>query len=211
MTVPSTTQGDETMQRPPLGILIGGSSHVGKTTFATRLSRALDRALVSTDGLARHPGRPWPSIPPQVAEYYASLSHDTVHWFLKVHHENMWPRIGSIIDAYGKSATPFVMEGSALRPDYVAGLDRDVVETVFLYADDDFLRARMMREAAHADATLPMASIIDKFIERSIRENREMLAAARDAGIACVDVAAPGSLDALHDALVATCSRIETQ
>lgn len=37
-------------------ILIGGSSHSGKTTLAETLSAKLGASLVATDSLARHPG-----------------------------------------------------------------------------------------------------------------------------------------------------------
>ncbi|KSV92413.1 AAA family ATPase [Sinorhizobium sp. GL28] len=191
------------MQQPPLGLLIGGSSHVGKSTLASALASSLGRELISTDNLGRHPGRPWPSVRPQVAEYYASLSDETIHWFLKVHHENMWPRIRQIIESHRQLAKPFVLEGAALRPEYVAQLEPGSVAAVFLYADEDFLRRRMMEEAGHSDADEATAAIIAKFIERSIRENRDMLEAAQAANIRCVDVATPGTLDALTKAFSA--------
>ncbi|MBD9647682.1 hypothetical protein IB267_04865 [Ensifer sp. ENS09] len=185
------------MQQPALGILIGGTSHVGKSTFAGTLARSLGRELISTDALGRHPGRPWPSLRPEVAEYYASLSDETIHWFLKVHHENMWPRIRQIVDSHRERGQPFVLEGAALRPEYVAELEPGSVTALFLHADDDFLRRRMMDEARRDEAFYEKAAIIGTFIERSLRENREMLAAALTANIRCVDVAAPGALDAL--------------
>ncbi|MBV7517367.1 AAA family ATPase [Ensifer sp. ENS12] len=191
------------MQQPPLGILIAGSSHVGKSTLARALASSLGRELISTDDLGRHPGRPWPSVRPQVAEYYASLSDETIHWFLKDHHENMWPRIRQIIESHRQLAKPFVLEGAALRPEYVAQLEPGSVAAVFLYADEDFLRRRMMEEAGHSDADEATAAIIAKFIERSIRENRDMLEAAQAANIRCVDVAAPGTLDKLMKAFSA--------
>ena len=197
------------MRQPPLGILIGGSSHVGKTTLAKDLAASLGRELISADDLGRHPGRPWPSPRPQVAEYYANLSDDTVHWFLKVHHENMWPRISRIIEDCEHRSKSFVLEGAALRPEYVAQLDPAIITAVFLYADDDFLRSRMMQAAGYKDADKSMASIIDRFVERSIRENREMLAAARNAGIRCIDAAAPKSLEALTRELVMACSAVK--
>ncbi|MEL7245323.1 MAG: 2-phosphoglycerate kinase, partial [Cyanobacteria bacterium J06573_2] len=40
-------------------ILIGGSSHVGKSTLAQSLANKLNWNYISTDKLARHPGRPW--------------------------------------------------------------------------------------------------------------------------------------------------------
>lgn len=68
------------MQEQPLGILVGGSSHVGKSTFARTLASTRGWELISTDDLGRHPGRPWPSVRPQVAEYYASLTDETIHY-----------------------------------------------------------------------------------------------------------------------------------
>ncbi len=40
-------------------LLIGGTSHVGKSTLAARLASSLGWSTRSTDQLARHPGRPW--------------------------------------------------------------------------------------------------------------------------------------------------------
>ncbi|MGF6156144.1 2-phosphoglycerate kinase [Ensifer sp. KUDG1] len=191
------------MQQPALGILIGGTSHVGKSTLAGTLARSLSRELISTDALGRHPGRPWPTVRPEVAEYYASLTDETIHWFLKVHHENMWPRIRQIVDSHRERGQPFVLEGAALRPEYVATLDLGSVTALFLHADDDFLRRRMMDEARRDEAYDEKAAIIEKFIERSLRENREMLEAARTANIRCIHVAVPGALDALVQAFSA--------
>ena len=61
-------------------ILIGGSSHVGKSTVSQSLATRLGFSHVSTDNLARHPGRPWKRAPEKVsgyiAEHYLSLSID---------------------------------------------------------------------------------------------------------------------------------------
>ena len=190
------------MRQRTLGILIGGSSHVGKSTLANRLALELNRELVSTDCLGRHPGRPWPNLRPQVAEYYSSLCDDTIHWFLKVHHENMWPRIRQVIECFQLQATPFIVEGAALRPEYMAQLDPNLARMVFLYAESDFLRARMRREAGYDNVERSMLPIIDKFIERSLRENEEMHEAARAATIPCFDVATPETVDTLVEKLI---------
>jgi cytidylate kinase len=54
-------------------LLIGGSSHLGKTTLAQSLASYLGWNYCSTDKLARHPGRPWQvnskEIPQHVAAY----------------------------------------------------------------------------------------------------------------------------------------------
>lgn len=193
--------GTERGRQPPVGILIGGTSHVGKSTFARALARSLGRPLISTDDLARHPGRPWPTVRPEVAEYYERLSDDTIHWFLKVHHETMWPRILQILEDHRRGAAPFVMEGAALRPEYLAQLDPGAFRAVVLVAGNDLLRSRILEQSRHREADAPRAALIDRFLERSLRENDALLRSARLAGIPCVDVAVPGALDALRNEL----------
>jgi 2-phosphoglycerate kinase len=134
---------------------------------------------------------------PQVAEYYSRLSDDTIHWFLKVHHENLWPRIEQIIEDRRRRPEPFVLEGAALRPEYIAPIEVGDVSPVLLYGENDLLRQRMIEGSRCENAARTSADIISKFIERSIRENDELLKAANEIGIRCVDVAVPGALDAL--------------
>ena len=190
-----------------MGILIGGSSHVGKSTLSKKLAAPLDIELISTDDMARHPGRAWPSLRPQVAEYYERLSDETLHWFLKVYHENLWPRISRIIEDKIRRSRRFVIEGSALRPEYMAGLDRNIVKRVFLHAENDFLRGRMMKLSGYDNASRDAATVIEKFVERSIRDNMEMLKAARDSGLQCVDVARTDAIEALADEFAANFSK----
>lgn len=181
----------------PLGILVAGTSHVGKSTFATAVARSLGRELISTDDLARHPGRPWPTVRPQVAEYYTQLSDDTIHWFLKVHHENLWPQIEQIIETRRQLSKPFILEGAALRPEYMAVIEPGLVRPVVLYSDNEFLRVRLTEVSQLRDADQASAAVIRKFIERSLRENSELLERARESNIPCVDIAVPGALDTL--------------
>lgn len=48
----------------PKVILLGGTSHAGKSTLARAVASSLGWRTLSTDQLARHPGRPW-ALPPQ--------------------------------------------------------------------------------------------------------------------------------------------------
>ncbi|WP_188824615.1 AAA family ATPase [Brucella endophytica] len=187
------------MQQSVPAIFITGSSHVGKTTLAARLADRLSWNLISTDKLARHPGRPWPDIPPAVAEYYASLSPETIYWFLRVHHENMWPLIRQKIEAKTRARRPFIMEGSALRPEYIAALGGIAV---CLWADEDFLRERIRREARYVEANAYQRVLIDKFTERSVRDNSEMRASAEKHSMTIVDTADAGAVERLFDMLV---------
>ena len=59
-------------------LLIGGTSHVGKSTIAKRLAAQLGWNHLSTDQLARHPGRPWRNdelpVPSDVIAHYSRLT-----------------------------------------------------------------------------------------------------------------------------------------
>lgn len=184
--------------RPTLStILIAGTSHVGKSTFAGLLSERLLCEATSTDSLARHPGRPWPAIPAPVEEYYTELSAETIHWFLKIHHQNIWPLIRAMIDSRSGARTPVIFEGAALRPELISPLLRNTVAGVFLYAGNDFLLERMRSHARYEDATADKRRIMDAFIERSLRENTDMLASAREHHVPVVDVTQPQAFETL--------------
>lgn len=190
--------------RPTLStILIAGTSHVGKSTLAGLLSARLGWEAISTDSLARHPGRPWPGIPAPVEEYYARLSADTIHWFLKVHHQNIWPLICSLIDNKSGTDNPVIFEGAALRPEFIAPLLGGTVAGVFLHAGNDFLLERMRSHARYDDATAGQRRIMDAFIERSLRENTDMLASAQEHRLPIVDISAPEAFDGLVAELTA--------
>lgn len=193
--------GKEMVQRLS-GVLICGSSHVGKTTLAGRLAEALGWNPISTDSLARHPGRPWSAAPLPVIEYYSRLSPEAIHWFLKVHHENMWPGIRQKIEAEIKARKPFLFEGAALRPEYIAPYISTRCEGILLHADGAFLRDRMRSEAGYEKSDEATRYIIDKFIDRSLRDNSEMYAAARQSGLRLVDASDRPAMAGLFTELV---------
>jgi hypothetical protein len=178
-------------------LLIFGTSHTGKSTLAARLGAALGWPVTSTDMLARHPGRPWPEVRPQVAEFYASLTDPTILWFLHVHHENMRPLLLRTIADAAAAGTGAILEGSALRPGYVAGVDRRQALAVGLHAPPGFLRARMEAESGHARQDEPRRHLIERFITRSLADNEAIVAEARRLGLRLVDVSDPGALDRL--------------
>lgn len=62
---------------PPRVLAIGGSSRAGKWSVGQRMATKLQWAYISTDRLAKHPGRPWgrqPGIdpPPHVVSHYTA-------------------------------------------------------------------------------------------------------------------------------------------
>jgi len=192
----------EPMGARPSVLLIFGTSHVGKSTLAGRLGVELGWRTISTDGLGRHPGRPWPEVRPPVAEFYASLTDETVYWFLRAHHENMWPIIEETIRAVRGPGEGLVLEGSALRPELIADLDREKVLAVGLHADPAFLRDRMMSQSGYARRDDHGRLLIDRFITRSLRDNDQIVHDANRLGLRLLDAADAGALERLAEELV---------
>lgn len=112
------------------GVLIGGTPTVGRSTVGRAVAERLGFAYRSTDLLARHPGRPWRTpereVPAHVAEHCASLTVDELITSVLAHYERLWPRIRTLITthaAHDRAGAGLVLEGSALWPVRVAGLD----------------------------------------------------------------------------------------
>lgn len=183
------------MKRGPL--LLTGTSHVGKSTCAGKVGAALGWPVVSTDALARHPGRPWLNVPAPVLEFYASLSDDTLHWFLKVHHENMRPIIAAKIKAMGEAGPGFILEGAALRPEYIDLWELEAATAVCLRVEPGVLRARILTGSDYDRQDAPMRFAIDRFTERSLRENDALAEAALRIGMTVADVTDLTEADAL--------------
>ncbi|PYE46476.1 hypothetical protein DFI02_101618 [Rhizobium sp. PP-F2F-G20b] len=181
----------------PLGIFIAGSSHVGKSSLAQRLGNHTGWRVISTDDLGLHPGRPWPEVRPQVAEFYTGLSAETLHWFLKVHHENMWPRLLQIIEWQETMEEPFIIEGAALRPEYLSTLDIARYKIVFLHVSDPVLRMRMEEASDSRHAAPEQKRVIDRFIERSILDNHELRAGFDALGLTSTNVDDASTIEAL--------------
>lgn len=169
-------------------ILIGGTSHAGKSTLARYLSEVLGWKTVSTDSLARHPGRPWKTlpetVPPPVADHYLSLSIDELLADVLRHYRGLWPTIS---DLTARSETPLVVEGSALWPQWAATLASPNVAAVWLTASDDFLRQRIYA-ASGFENTDDRQEIIRKFVGRTLLYNQQMMEVVHRVGLPSMNV-----------------------
>jgi 2-phosphoglycerate kinase len=188
-------------------IFIFGTSHVGKTTLANHFAKRLGLSIHSTDKMGRHPGRPWLPIPAPVAEHYTRLSDDTIYWFLRVHQENLWPHIHQQIRDAASQATGSIFEGSALRPEFLATLQIEDSVPVGLYADDAFLRDRMLEASNYRHQDAGDRLLIDKFITRSLRQNADFVDVATREGIPLLNAADDAELTRYADRLVADLRR----
>src|SRR5207244_3525733 len=146
------------MNRQLRVLLIGGSSHAGKSTLARALGDKLGWSVISTDTLARHPGRPWPvgsrAVPEHVAEHYLSLDGDELIRSVLEHYHNMWPRLRELIEEHaGEASTQrIVIEGSALWPANIATLACGGVAAIWLTASDRVFEGRILAESGFVAA-----------------------------------------------------------
>ncbi len=159
-------------------LLIGGTSHAGKSTLAQSLAAQIGWRHISTDKLARHPGRPWQVppqvVPPHVVEHYQNLSIDElIADVLRHYRENVWPLIENILTtcAMDLSSDRLVIEGSAVLPERGATLPFKNTAAVWLTANHELLAQRIYTESQYATKTLSEKALIDKFLLRTWRFN----------------------------------------
>jgi 2-phosphoglycerate kinase len=174
-------------------VLIGGTSHTGKSSVARALAERLGFDCRPTDLLARHPGRPWRrpdwEVPPHVAEHYATLGVDELIRSVLDHYERLWPAIEELItDRVNGTGPGLVLEGSALWPTRVAGLALPGIRAVWLTADDAVLRERMRASARYDEATDEERHLVDKFLARTERFQKLVAEAVDAHGLTRVDV-----------------------
>lgn len=187
-------------------ILVGGASHSGKTTLAQSLSSALGWSHCSTDKLARHPGRPWRNsgkeVPEHVADHYSNLSiHELLSDVLDHYKRNVMPQVEALLSnvASDPAIKGLVIEGSALWPEYIAELDFNKQNAIWLTASDTRFRMRILQESGYRQATRDRKNLIEKFLERTLIYNTEMISAVKRLGFRCLDVESAFSKEALVD------------
>lgn len=182
-------------------ILIGGTSNVGKSTLAQMIASRLGGQWTSTDSLGRHPGRPWGTVRPHVAEHYATLAVDELIADVLRHYRGMWPGIEQLVAAHASDPArqPLILEGSALWPESVATLRLPGVGALWLTASDALLQGHIYAGSAYDRAPPEARFLIDKFLARTLRYNELMLRAIERLGLPWLNVEEADSLDDLAD------------
>ncbi|MCC9308467.1 hypothetical protein LN042_15455 [Kitasatospora sp. RB6PN24] len=189
-------------------VLIGGTSNVGKSTAAQAVARRLGFDCLSTDGLARHPGRPWRTtereVPAHVAVHYSTLTVDELLASVLAHYERLWPRIEQLVTTYATGGgAGLVLEGSALWPSRVATLTAPGTAAVWLTGDAALLRDRIRTAGRYGQATEQERHLMDKFTARTLRYQAAMLDAVAALGLDRVDVGSGRSVAEVGDAVLA--------
>jgi shikimate kinase len=153
-------------------VLIGGTSHAGKSTMAETLAAQLSWRCLSTDSLAKHPGRPWrdaPNVlPPHVVEHYRDLPLSELMQSVLHHYDSMW--VAHILPLI-RNESGLVMEGSALLPGRIAPILSDDVQAVWLVASDSVIERRIKSESGYPSRDADSRFLIDKFAARAVAFN----------------------------------------
>ena len=187
-------------------LLIGGTSHVGKSTLAEALAAKLGASHISTDSLGRHPGRPWMQgsrpVPEHVADHYSSLSvEELLANVLRHYKENIWPTVEKIMISNNKDPLRgfLIIEGSALWPDFVVTSSLDDFSAIWLTAGDQFIQDRIYNESHYAGKPAPAKNLTDKFLQRSLLYNERMMELIKRLELSCLDVEKAGDIAQLGD------------
>jgi 2-phosphoglycerate kinase len=187
-------------------ILIGGSSHAGKSTLGLALAAKLGWSYRSTDKLARHPGRPWvgadgKAIPEHVEKYYRDMSVETLFLDVLSHYEkNVLPIVEVIVDSHASdlSTECLIIEGSALWPGFVANkVGSNGVKAIWLTASDQLFRNRIKRESNFCNVCKDEKDLIQKFLDRTLFYNKHMKEEVERLGFMSIDVESVSTADEL--------------
>ena len=193
-------------------VLIGGTSHAGKSTLARALAAEPGWEHVSTDSLARHPGRPWATssgpFPEHLAAHYLSLSVDELTAGQLRHYQRLWPRIRAMVAARAAApgTTRLVLEGSGVLPDRVAALESPNTAAVWLTASADVLRDRIYAASRFDERAADEQVMVEKFLGRTERYDQITLSAVRSLGFASIDTSpAPSTAELMRQCRQASC------
>ena len=160
-------------------VLMGGTSHVGKSTLARRLADDLGWNYLSTDQLARHPGRPWNigdrPVPEDVIEHYSKLAMaELVDSVLLHYRHNVWPIIDAIVRSRLRNRFDcgLVFEGSAILPELVGASEYARVSSIWLTVPEQLISERVLHSSDYETRSATERRLIDAFLERTIAIDR---------------------------------------
>lgn len=163
-------------------LLIGGTSHSGKSVLAKRLADETGCRYLSADNLARHPGRPWrddgSQLPQDVVEYYSKNSlEELVNSVLKHYRQNVWPIVDAFVLSHlNNTYDPcLIFEGSSILPDTVHAAGYERVAAVWLTASDEVIANRIAQESQLRSCFQSEKRLIDSFTSRSLEINQSIM------------------------------------
>jgi 2-phosphoglycerate kinase len=192
-------------------ILVGGTSHAGKSSVASLLAARPGWTSLSTDKLGRHPGRPWRDegeVPPHVREHFLALDDAALLESVLTHYHSMLPLIEIEVRRHADdgAAPRLVLEGSGVWPDTIAPLLSAQVAGIWLAISDDLITTRMFRESCHAERDAEARRLIERFRDRAINFNRVMMERVRALNLPWLDVREAMTVEEVAERCQSLCS-----
>lgn len=183
-------------------IIIGGSSHVGKSTLSQFLATKLGWNYLSTDKLARHPGKPWvqvnkKNIPEHVAQHYITLSTEALFSDVISHYQkNVLPQVENKV----RFEECLIIEGSAVYPELVKNLVYlNDVKAIWLTAGYRLFRNRIYNQSNFDNVSEDERYLIQKFLNRTLFYNQRMMESVENLGFTYIDVESVSTLEELSN------------
>ncbi len=158
----------------PKVIYLGGAPFIGKTTVACILAARLNYGTISTDDISaaitavttaqthtefhymQDDGFP---------EYYVVSDKMKLISDINQHHKALWPALQILISNHLSWSTPVVIEGWALRPEYIARVSGNIAG-IFLLSDDHLIEQRV-RFCGFGAGASDKEKMIRQYLERS--------------------------------------------
>lgn len=162
----------------PQVVLIGGAPGVGKTTLGRALAARIDGASLTVDDLLTaaqgvttpesHPGLHVMALRDSI-EYFSTSSVAQLIEDASIQHEATWPAIETVIRKHSRWGPRIVIDGWALRPGKVAGLEN--VISLWLVADRGVLEQRERANVAYFGKSRDPEGMLQNFLGRSLWYN----------------------------------------
>lgn len=193
----------------PRVILMGGAPLSGKTVVAHKLAARLGCVCISTDDLGMaaaamttpesHPGLHI-MAGQGYADYYLSRSDNELAADALRQLNATWPAVAAVIRAHATWSRPAVIEGWALLPEEIAGLQLAATAPVYLVSDETTLRQRLEADEEFLRAASDRRGLVDRFCQRSAWYNRMIAESARRLGLLVVKSLSTTSVDEVTEA-----------
>lgn len=168
------------MQYPKV-IFLGGAPMVGKTTIARIIACRLQYDCISTDDIGAaitsvtdstsHPAFHY-MADRDFREYYVMRSKADLIRDINNQHEALWPALLTLFRNHSTWGTAAVIEGWALRPDYVVQLSGNI-DGLFLLSDEALIEERI-RTSGFSIGASDEETMMQQYLERSLWYNARL-------------------------------------
>jgi len=170
---------------------------IGKTTVAREIACRLQYDCISTDDIgaaiasvtdpASHPAFHYMGNQ-DFREYYIMSHPNDLIRDINRQHEALWPALLSLFRNHSTWGSAAIIEGWALRPEYVARLSGDI-SGLFLLADAALVEARI-RSSDFSRGASDEEMMIQRYLERSLWYNAWIREQVADLGLKSVSISA---------------------